>query len=301
MRKKRKARGRAASEAADALAAQAGDGLEIVEAGEGEDAPEGDSAEAEAEGDADQAELAPEPQHADADDSADDSAELAAEAEGPSDAEIEAELASLADAAGEADPEAEADLAAVPAGHPDPATLDPAQLKALIEALLFASDKPLLTIADLSKVWVLADVYEQDLPFVEKGQPVGIHVLAFPERTFDGTFSYVAQVLDESTRSATARIELDNPGGMLKPGMMARVEARGLSRGNVMVPSSALLARRDQFFVFVKKPDGAFEEREITLAEHHGQHVTLLTGLRLGDEVVVEGTILLDAEANEAL
>ncbi|RYZ62219.1 MAG: HlyD family efflux transporter periplasmic adaptor subunit, partial [Proteobacteria bacterium] len=152
-----------------------------------------------------------------------------------------------------------------------------------------------------SKVWVLADVYEQDLPFVEKGQPVVVRVLAFPERTFDGVLGYVSQVLDQSTRSATARVELDNASGILKPGMMARVEARGISRGTITVPTSALLARRDQFFAFVKREDGSFEEREVTVAEQHGQHTTLLTGLRLGEEVVVEGAILLDAEANEAL
>lgn len=164
-----------------------------------------------------------------------------------------------------------------------------------------SADKPLLTVADLSKVWVLADVYEQDLPFVEKGQPVVVRVLAFPERTFDGTLSYVSQVLDQATRSATARVELDNANGVFKPGMMARVEARGISRGTVTIPTSALLARRDQFFVFAKREDGSFEEREVTVAEQHGQHTTLLTGLRLGEEVVVEGAILLDAEANEAL
>lgn len=164
-----------------------------------------------------------------------------------------------------------------------------------------AADKPLLIVADLSKVWVLADVYEQDLPFVKKGQPVVVRVLAFPERTFDGTLSYVAEVLDPNTRSATARVELDNREGLLKPGMMARVEARGISRGTVTIPSSALLARRDQFFVFVKRADGAYEQREVNVAEHHGQHATLLSGLRLGEEVVVEGGILLDAEANEAL
>lgn len=164
-----------------------------------------------------------------------------------------------------------------------------------------SAEKPLLTVADLSKVWVLADVYEQDLPFVERGQSVVVRVLAFPERTFDGTLSYVSQVLDSSTRSATARVELDNPNGVLKPGMMARVEARGISRGTITIPTSAMLARRDQFFVFVKRADGSFEEREVTVAEQHGQHTTLLTGLRLGEEVVVEGAILLDAEANEAL
>ncbi len=164
-----------------------------------------------------------------------------------------------------------------------------------------STDKPLLTVADLSTVWILADVYEQDLPFVKKDQPVRIHLLAYPERTFDGTLAYLSQVLDQNTRSATARVELANPDGLLKPGMMARVEARGISRGSVSVPGSALLARRDQFFVFVKMADGSFAEREVKIAEHHGQNVTLLTGLEVGEEVVVEGAILLDAEANEAL
>lgn len=164
-----------------------------------------------------------------------------------------------------------------------------------------ALEKPLVIVADLVKVWILADVYEQDLPFVQTGNPVVVRVLAFPERHFDGKLGYVSEVMDQGTRSATARIELDNPERILRPGMLASVEARGISRGSLEIPTSALLTRRDQYFVFVQRDDGAYEQREVTVAEQRGQHTVLLSGVRLGENVVVEGAILLDAEANEAL
>ncbi len=162
-------------------------------------------------------------------------------------------------------------------------------------------DKPLITVADLSTLWVMADVYEQDLARVQVGDEAKVHVPAFPDKEPVGHITYVGNTIDAITRVAVARIEISNTDSSLRPGMFATVQVKGLSNGVVDVPIAALLARRDQFFVFTKNPNGTFAEREVRPGEQHGQHIQILSGLAPGDPVVTEGAILLDAEANEAL
>jgi cobalt-zinc-cadmium efflux system membrane fusion protein len=162
-------------------------------------------------------------------------------------------------------------------------------------------DQPLLTVADLSTVWVVADVYEQDLSRIHVGDDAVVKVVAYPDRTFTGKITYVGDTVDPQTRAARARVELTNQDLILRPGMFASVEVKGLGQGAAEVPTSALLARRDQFFVFVTNSDGAYVQREVQIGEQHGQHTTILSGVKPGEQVVTEGAILLDAEANEAL
>ncbi len=162
-------------------------------------------------------------------------------------------------------------------------------------------DAPLVTVADLSTVWVLADVYEQDLAHVNVGDSAVVQVFAYPGRRFDGKIAHISGLVDPQTRAARARIELSNADLALRPGMFARVEIKGIGDGAADVPTSAILARRDQFFVFLKNSDGSYVEREVKIGDQRGQHTTILTGVRPGDEIVTEGAILLDAEANEAL
>lgn len=161
--------------------------------------------------------------------------------------------------------------------------------------------QPCVTVADLSTVWVNADVYEQDLAHVHVGDEATVQVLAFPGRDFPGRITYIGNTIDAQTRVARARIELQNPDLLLRPGMFANVNARGLSDAAVEIPLSAMLARRDQYFVFVQNGAGAYVQREVRPGEQHGQHVAVLSGLTPGERVVTEGAILLDAEANEAL
>jgi cobalt-zinc-cadmium efflux system membrane fusion protein len=162
-------------------------------------------------------------------------------------------------------------------------------------------DQPCVTVADLSTVWVIADVYEQDLARVHLGDEASVEVLAFPDRQFAGHITYVGNTVDPQTRVAQARVELPNPEFVLRPGMFANVQARGLAEGSAEIPMSAVLARRDQFFVFVQSGEGVYAQREVRPGEQRGQHIAILSGLRPGEPVVTEGAILLDAEANEAL
>jgi len=162
-------------------------------------------------------------------------------------------------------------------------------------------DQPLVVVADISTVWVLADVYEQDLSRVHVGDAATIFVLAYPDRAFEGKITQLSEVVDPLTRASRARVELENQDLALRPGMFARVEVRAGALGSAEVPTSALLARRDQFFVFVRNADGSYVEREVKIGEQRGQHTAILAGVKAGDMVVTEGAILLDAKANEAL
>lgn len=160
-----------------------------------------------------------------------------------------------------------------------------------------ASDA-LLTVADLSTVWVVADVYEPDMPYVHEGDATIVTVTAIPDRTFEGRVAYVGQVVDQQTRAARARVELANPDGALRPGMFAQVSVQSAERASAEVPKSAVLARRDEYYVFVESARDTFTRRVVRLGTDHGDDVAILDGLRSGERVVVRGAILLDAESN---
>jgi cobalt-zinc-cadmium efflux system membrane fusion protein len=160
---------------------------------------------------------------------------------------------------------------------------------------------PLVKVADLSTVWIVADVYEQDLPGVHLGDEATIELQAVPNQLFHGSISYISPTVDPQTRAAVARVAIQNPGRVLRAGMFAQMRVRGAAEGLVDVPINAVLARRDQFFVFVRNDDGSFAQREVRVGEQQGDRVTLLSGLSPGQQVVTDGAILLDTEANEAL
>jgi cobalt-zinc-cadmium efflux system membrane fusion protein len=160
--------------------------------------------------------------------------------------------------------------------------------------------QPLMTIADLSTVWIVADVYENDLAYVRTGQRAHVNVPVLEGRRYEGSVAYVGNVVDASTRTARARVELDNPDGALRPGMFAEMVVEAPERASALVPTSALLARRDEMFLFVETKPGRFEQRKVRPGAQTGDHVALLEGVRPGERIVTRGAILLDAEANAA-
>ena len=122
----------------------------------------------------------------------------------------------------------------------------------------------LFTIADLSEVWVLCDVYENDLATVHVGDPAEIRLNAYPDRVFRGRVSDISRVLDPSTRSAKVRIELSNPGGSLKPGMYASATFHSRRLQNrLVIPSAAIMRLQDRDWVFRKEGAQRFRQIEI--------------------------------------
>ncbi|OAM91328.1 efflux RND transporter periplasmic adaptor subunit [Termitidicoccus mucosus] len=154
-------------------------------------------------------------------------------------------------------------------------------------------------LADLSSVWVQAQIYEKDLPFIRDGLPVRVRTSYGPEKTFEGSVQLLLPQLDERTRSVTARVVLPNPEGYLRPGMFVQADfASQLSADAVLVPDIAVLRSGERNTVFVALDGGFFEPREITLgARSEGNFYEVLGGLAGGERVVTSGQFMLDSES----
>lgn len=161
------------------------------------------------------------------------------------------------------------------------------------------------TLADLSRVWVLATVYEGQLPFLEEGAKATMELAYLPGRVFEGEVDYIYPYLEDRGREVKVRLEFENAQGVLKPGMFANVRiAAGLAgeageaEGGVLVPRSAVLDTGERRVAFVSKGEGRFEPRDLTLGvQVDGDRVQVLSGLEAGERVVTSGQFLLDSES----
>jgi membrane fusion protein, copper/silver efflux system len=157
----------------------------------------------------------------------------------------------------------------------------------------------LYRIADLGIVWVLAQIYEQDLPFVQLGQEAVVKVTSMPDREFRGRVTFIYPTVDEKTRTARVRLEFENPGYFLKPGMFVSAQIKAeLDPSAVLAPESAVLRSGEKNTVFVALPGGKFEPRDVTLGlEAENDLIQILGGLNAGERIVTSGQFLLDSES----
>jgi len=158
--------------------------------------------------------------------------------------------------------------------------------------------KSLYTIADLSNVWVLVDINEKDLAKVRKGQTAVVTVGAFPDQKLKGRITYIADLVDEATRTVKARIEVANPGRKLKPEMFATVE---LALANdappvVAIPEDALQDLDGKKVVFVAEGDAEFGARQVQAGRTAGGMIEIVSGLKEGDSYAVKGAFILKSE-----
>jgi cobalt-zinc-cadmium efflux system membrane fusion protein len=165
----------------------------------------------------------------------------------------------------------------------------------------------LFTVADLSEVWVLANIPEKDIPFIRADgsgpnstgveQLIEILVTAYPREVFHGKVTYVGDVLDVATRTMNLRVEVPNPERKLKPEMYATVRVYSLPERDVLtVPETAVQREREKQYVFVRLDDETFEARDVKLGVSNGDVVTVLEGLRQGEQVVTKGGFILKSE-----
>ncbi len=158
----------------------------------------------------------------------------------------------------------------------------------------------LFDIVDLSSVWVLADVYESELPRVKVGQ-TGRMTLAYrPGTTWTGRVTYIYPSLDERTRTAKVRLEFANPREELKPEMFADVVLESAPRTALKVPDDAVLDSGTRKVVFVAKGEGVLEPREVTVGEQGGGAREILSGLSEGEEIALGASFLVDSESRLA-
>jgi Cu(I)/Ag(I) efflux system membrane fusion protein len=171
--------------------------------------------------------------------------------------------------------------------------------KSAVQGMRFMPGEMLYRIADLSSVWLLAEVFEQDLGGVRAGQAAAVQVSAYPGERFDGRIAFVYPTVSPETRTAKVRVELANRGLRLKPDMYASVElTTGERVPRLAVPDSAVLDSGTRRIVLVRRGEGLFEPREIKTGRRADGYVEVLDGLREGDQVVVSANFLIDAESN---
>lgn len=161
---------------------------------------------------------------------------------------------------------------------------------------------PLFHVGNLDNVWVILDVFERDLSRVEERQEVRFMVDAWPDTSFVGTIDWVGTVVDQDARTIEVRLVVDNPDHKLKPGMFGRADlgARAGELGkNIILPASAVqnVEGRDAVFVEV---DGKFEARPITVGHRNAADVEILSGVGIGEPVVIAGSFTLKSELAKA-
>ncbi|MGS2764198.1 efflux RND transporter periplasmic adaptor subunit [Sinomicrobium sp. M5D2P9] len=166
---------------------------------------------------------------------------------------------------------------------------------------------PLYEIADLSAVWMLFDVYESEMVWIKEGSKVKYTVASLPGETFEGVISFIDPLINAQTRVATARVEVSNKDGRLKPEMFASGEIRvmpGSASGEeITIPKTAVLWTGERSVVYTREGAGnkpGFKLREVTLGPSLGNAYTVKSGLQEGDEIVVNGTFTVDAAAQLA-
>jgi Cu(I)/Ag(I) efflux system membrane fusion protein len=171
--------------------------------------------------------------------------------------------------------------------------------KKALQGMRFMPGEALYQIADLSSVWVIADVFEQDIGLVRNGSKATVNINAYPGKTFSGRVSYVYPTLTAETRTVPVRVELANPGGLLKPGMFAQVALPVGARGKVItVPLSAVIDSGTRQIVLIEQGAGRYESREVKLGARSDTYVEVLDGVDDGEPVVVAANFLIDAESN---
>jgi membrane fusion protein, heavy metal efflux system len=152
---------------------------------------------------------------------------------------------------------------------------------------------PLMALADLSTVWVTANVQEKDIHFVHRGDPVSASFAAYPNETLRGKVLFVADVLDPDTRTAKVRVAFDNEDGRLRPAMFATVILKTWDTSELTVPTSALVMAGDHTTVFVQLGPNTFEQRTVQTGEQQGGRTIIKGGLQAGERVLIrEGALL---------
>ena len=172
--------------------------------------------------------------------------------------------------------------------------------KMALEGMNVVEGMNLYAIADLSNVWVYADIYEFELPWLEEQLDAEMTLTYIPGKKFLGKVAYIYPFLDSKTRTIKVRLEFDNQNGDLKPGMYANIVIKAAERKNsIVIPKESVIHSGERDIVFISHGKGKFEPREVTLGvSGEGGYYEVLEGLTGTEEVVTSGQFLLDSESS---
>jgi Cu(I)/Ag(I) efflux system membrane fusion protein len=155
----------------------------------------------------------------------------------------------------------------------------------------------LFDVADLSTIWVNADIYEYELPLIKVGAPAALQLSYFPGWQFASRIDYIYPTLSGETRTAKARFVIPNPGGQLKPQMYTNVEIQISLGQKLAVPEDAVIDTGIRQIAYVDKGSGYFEPREVRIGIRAENMVEVTAGLKAGDKVASSANFLIDSEA----
>jgi len=158
-------------------------------------------------------------------------------------------------------------------------------------------DTDLYTIVDLSHVWIMADVFEYEAPNIRLGQTARVSIQAIPGRVFNARIDFLQPQVDPMTRTLKVRLNMDNPGVLLKPDMYADVEFLVNIPSKLTVPADAVLNSGDRQTVFIDRGNGYLEPRQVKTGEREGDRIQILSGLTGSERVVTSGNFLIDSES----
>ncbi|TWO82305.1 efflux transporter periplasmic adaptor subunit [Denitratisoma oestradiolicum] len=171
--------------------------------------------------------------------------------------------------------------------------------KKALSGMRFMAGEALFQVVDLSTVWVIADIAEQDIGLIRNGARAKVRIGAYPDKIFEGAVSYIYPTLQAGTRTVQVRVELANPGLLLKPSMFAQVDLPVSGKGAVVaVPTSAVIDSGTRQMILIQRAEGRFEPREVRLGSRDENYVEVIEGVKEGEPVVVAANFLIDAESN---
>jgi cobalt-zinc-cadmium efflux system membrane fusion protein len=159
---------------------------------------------------------------------------------------------------------------------------------------------PILTIANLDAVWAIGDVFERDLHLVTTGQAAAVTTAAYPGERFEGRVNHISEAIDPATRTAKVRVIVANPGARLKPEMFAAIELHLSDPQRALaIPATALFTEEGRSYVYVEAGRARFARRAVEIANGDGRERRVLSGLRAGERIVVDGALLLRQEQQQ--
>jgi membrane fusion protein, copper/silver efflux system len=179
---------------------------------------------------------------------------------------------------------------------PSPATGYVVEKQAL-QGMHVTPGQMLYKLADLSNVWVEADVYEQEMSSMRVGQRATVTLDAYPGESFDGRAIYIYPFVEENSRTLKVRFQFPNPRGRLRPGMFANVQLHSTGGTALTVPANAVLDSGVQKTVFVAQGDGVFTPRTVEVGRQLGDRIQILGGVKEGEQVATSATFFLDSES----
>ena len=169
--------------------------------------------------------------------------------------------------------------------------------KHIAQGEIVGEDADLYALCNLDTVWVIGSVYERDIARIKQGQIAKVSVKAYADRSFAGKVTWIADIMDEHTRTLKIRVEVANRDRLLKPGMFAKIVLGVETKRNVItVPPSAIQTQKGETIVFVAEGGGRFERREVTLGTRTTFKQEVISGLQAGEKVVTSGSFILKSE-----